>query len=242
MAIKSSVAGHSPHAEYRRESSKRRAQGWREETVSRAVFDWLHTDLNPAVQSIRAARSQEAVIELYNVYNQSVPLGVRTSVDAGAIRRSLVSAAKDDELCAAGSLAVLGWIKSDAASKLARPAASWMLSGWSSAVYLGAERQAGAEAAQALEQEGDMDLRSLAARLGASPRTLQRQIAEEGLTVTELRRSCRQTVALRLMQAGGNSLGQIASLAGFADQAHMARGFKASCGLTPGQIAKLIAV
>lgn len=116
-----------------------------------------------------------------------------------------------------------------------------MISGWRAARYLGAERQASAEVARLLEADGDMDLRTLAASLGSSARTLQRQIAAEGLSLTELRMACRQTVALRLIQAGEGSLGQVASLAGFADQAHMARAFKAASGLTPGQIARMLA-
>ncbi|MDG0863283.1 helix-turn-helix domain-containing protein [Pelomonas aquatica] len=241
LAIKAAVSGHVAHIEYRRAAAERRAQGWSEDTVARAVYEWLQTDLNPAVQSIRAARSREAVVGLYNVYNRSVPLGVRTEVHEGGTRRMPSSVAKDDELCAAGSLAVVGWIGRDVASKAARPPEDWMISGWRAARYLGAERQASAEVARLLEADGDMDLRTLAASLGSSARTLQRQIAAEGLSLTELRMACRQTVALRLIQAGEGSLGQVASLAGFADQAHMARAFKAASGLTPGQIARMLA-
>ncbi|MGC4077710.1 MAG: AraC family transcriptional regulator [Rubrivivax sp.] len=240
IAIKSSISGHSPHADYRHAASLRRAEGWSEETMSKAVLDWLQTDLNPAVQSIRAARSRAAVIGLYNIYNESVQLGVRTAVEAGSVRRSLVNVERDDELCAAGSLAVLRWIHSDAEAKLKRPSSEWMLTAWNSAVYLGAERQASAEAVRILEIDGDKDLRTLAACLGSSARTLQRQIAIEGLTVTELRLACRQSAALRMIQEGRQSLGQIASVAGFADQAHMSRSFKSASGLTPGQIARML--
>lgn len=241
MAINAALAGHEPHFHYRRPAAERRASGWSAETVSKAVFDWLHTDLNPAVQSIRAARSQEAILGLYNVYNQSVPLGVRTQVHEGETRRSLVSAEKDDELCAAGSLAVLNWIGRDARAKLARPASEWMLTGWRTALYLGVERMASAQAARTLDEEGDMDLGKLSARLGSTIRTFQRQIAAEGLTVARIRMASRQTRALRLIQDRGQSLGQIALAAGYADQAHMARGFRGSSGLTPGQIARMLA-
>ena len=241
MAIKAALIGHVPHIQYRLAARERRAVGWSEDTVSRAVFDWLQTDLNPAVQAIRATRSPAAIVELYNAYNAAVPLGVKTTVEGEGARRDAAASVADDELCAAGSLAVLAWVRRDTAAKAARPSQDWMLSGWRAAIYLGAERLAGAEAAHALESEGDMDLRRLSMRLGSTARTLQRRIAEEGLTITQLRLASRQTRALRLIQAGGMSLGQVAIEAGYADQAHMSRGFKFSCGLTPGQIAQALA-
>jgi AraC family transcriptional regulator len=41
--------------------------------------------------------------------------------------------------------------------------------------------------------------------------------------------------AQQLLRAGGLSLKEVAAAAGFSDQAHMTRMFRAKLGLTPGQ-------
>lgn len=97
---------------------------------------------------------------------------------------------------------------------------------------------ASAEAMRLLEAEGDHDLCGLAAILGSSIRTLQRQLSAEGLTATDLRLAARQQKALRLLSRG-LGLCLVATVAGYADQAHMARSIKAACGMTPRSIAAL---
>lgn len=239
MAIKACIDGHAPYAQYRKAAAEKRALGWSEDRVSRAVFDWLHSDLNPAVQLGRLAPDPARGLALYNLYNQSVNLGVQTTVDAAGVRRHLAGGDRDDDLCAAGALAILGWIGRELTQR--KPGApGTMLSGWQVASYPGANDMASAEVMRLLEETSDNEPCALAAALGVSRRTLQRQVASEGLTLTSLRMAARQQRALRLM-AGGTGLCQVAAMAGFSDHAHMARSVKKACGLTPRQMAALFA-
>ncbi|MBA4218333.1 MAG: hypothetical protein C0460_13510 [Methylibium sp.] len=237
MAIKTCVDGHVPYGNYRRAASLRRAAGWSDETARRAVRDWLQSDLNPAVQLGRLAASRAQIVALYNLYNNSVDLPVRTRVIEGQVARMLDGADSDDELCAAGSLAVLHWISQEAEQRRPGQTAD-LIPASGVARYLGVEDMASAEAMRLLEAEGDHDLCGLAAILGSSIRTLQRQLSAEGLTATDLRLAARQQKALRLLSRG-LGLCLVATVAGYADQAHMARSIKAACGMTPRSIAAL---
>lgn len=239
MAIKACVDGHVPYLRYRHAASKKRSQGWNEDSVARAVFDWLHSDLNPAVQLGRLAPDAIRGLGLYNLYNQSVNLGVQTKVDANGVSRVLKTSDRDDELCAAGALAVMGWIGREIAQRKPGQTPN-LLSGWQVASYLGANPLASAQAMHLLEDGGDVEPQTLALSLGVSLRTLQRQVAREGLTLTSLRMAARQQRALRLLASGAN-LSQAAAMAGYADHAHMTRGLKTACGLTPRQMAALFA-
>ncbi|MFX8223307.1 hypothetical protein ABTL15_21485, partial [Acinetobacter baumannii] len=78
-----------PYGNYRRAASLRRAAGWSDETARRAVRDWLQSDLNPAVQLGRLAASRAQIVALYNLYNNSVDLPVRTRVIEGQVARML---------------------------------------------------------------------------------------------------------------------------------------------------------
>lgn len=241
LAIKTAINGHYPHLWYRLAARERRQAGWSEHHVSLAIVDWLHSDLNPAVQMLRLARDNEHAVAAYNLYNDSAPLSIRTELRNGAVRRSLVHVTQDDELCAAGSIAVVRWLETEARKRVHARVAPQQATAWNVALYLGVERLAGAEASRLLDQEGDLDLPALAARLGVSSRTLQRQLASEDLSVSELRQASRQTRALALMQGRRPRLSDIAVEAGFADQAHMARCLKKASGLTPRQILQTIA-
>lgn len=239
LAIKSCVDGHREYAVLRSAASERRVQGWSDESVSKAVVDWLQTDLNPAAQLGRATADISKIVAGYNLYNEAVNLGVRTNFESGGFHRHLISAARDDALCAAATQTLLRVLIGEA-STLHADEKPEIKSGWRVALYLGAERLASAEAMRLLEDQGDFDLRTLAAALGCSPRTLQRQVAADGLSITDLRMAARQQRAFRLIQCR-TGLCQAAHEAGYADQAHMARSIKAACGLTPRQIAKTLA-
>lgn len=74
----------------------------------------------------------------------------------------------------------------------------------------------------------------LARTLGRSPRTLQRRLAEAGLSLDVLRTARRVQEACRLI-AEGRPLATCAAEAGFSDASHMGREFRRLVGLTPGQ-------
>ena len=78
-------------------------------------------------------------------------------------------------------------------------------------------------------------LADLAAEAGASPRTLQRRLARESVSFSQLVSEARLEVAASfLCDGGGPGLAEIGFLAGFSDQAHFARMFNRAVGTTPG--------
>ena len=77
-------------------------------------------------------------------------------------------------------------------------------------------------------------LADLASEAGASPRTLQRRLAQRSISFTRLVSEARlQVAASHLCDANGPGLAEIGFLAGFSDQAHFARSFNRAVGTTP---------
>ena len=75
---------------------------------------------------------------------------------------------------------------------------------------------------------------SLAAETGTAPRTLQRHLTEGSTSFSRLVTDARiEVAATHLCEANGPALGEIAFIAGFADQAHFARTFSRTVGTTP---------
>lgn len=77
-------------------------------------------------------------------------------------------------------------------------------------------------------------LRAVAERLGRAPRSLQRDLARQGTTLSLLLRRVRVRRACTMLTDTTTSLAEVGFCCGFADQAHFTRGFKAATGLTPG--------
>lgn len=179
------------------------------------------------------------VIAAFCRYKQAVDLGARTRVGAGGASRAIGGGWRDDELCAAAALAVRHGIAREVATRAAGQGGG-LRSGWAVAQYRGVQQLAAAQALHCLEEQGDANPRRLAKALGTSVRTLQRQLAVEGMIVTGLRMAARQQRALRLIQRRVPPC-LAAAEAGYADQAHMARGFKHACGPTPRQMAGVLA-
>lgn len=73
----------------------------------------------------------------------------------------------------------------------------------------------------------------VAARLAMAPRTLQRRLADEGRSFTEVVRRTRVAAAEELLRDPGRSVTAIGFLTGFSDTAHFSRTFKAATGATP---------
>lgn len=74
----------------------------------------------------------------------------------------------------------------------------------------------------------------IGARLGLNPRALQRLFAREiGLPPRQYLRFVRLRDAMLEVQASGETLADTAAAQGFADQAHMAREFRALAGVPP---------
>ncbi|MBB5516088.1 AraC-like DNA-binding protein [Rubricella aquisinus] len=74
----------------------------------------------------------------------------------------------------------------------------------------------------------------IAADAGLSPRTLQRRLATQSLSVSSLIAEARlQVAAGHLCDPDGPGLAEIGFLAGYSDQAHFARAFHRAVGTTP---------
>ncbi len=97
-------------------------------------------------------------------------------------------------------------------------------------------KRAVAEARAMIEAQtgGPISLEALAQAAGVSPRHLLRSFkAETGLTPQHYLRQTRVRAAAALLRRG-EPLASVAAAAGFADQPHMTRAFRALMGATPG--------
>ncbi len=78
-------------------------------------------------------------------------------------------------------------------------------------------------------------LQHTAAHLGVSIRTLQSRLREEGTTFNEISVQVRKQIALRYLQRGTYSVGDIAYALHFSEQSAFQNAFKKWTGQTPGQ-------
>jgi AraC-like DNA-binding protein len=89
-----------------------------------------------------------------------------------------------------------------------------------------------------LVRAGMADLGSIAGILGIHPRTLQRRLRLEGSAFEELRDGERKAWASQLLEQQSLSLGQIAQLLGFSDQAVLTRACQRWFGNSPRKLRK----
>lgn len=73
----------------------------------------------------------------------------------------------------------------------------------------------------------------LARATASSPRTLQRRLAQRGLSFTQLLSAARLTGAARLLTLSTMPTAEVGYVCGFADQAHFTRQFKQHTAMTP---------
>jgi AraC-like DNA-binding protein len=81
---------------------------------------------------------------------------------------------------------------------------------------------------------------TVAALLGRSTRSLQRQLLAARTSYAELMRSVRVGEACRLIETTPHSMTVIAFVCGFADAAHFSREFRAATGATPTQFRDVV--
>lgn len=75
----------------------------------------------------------------------------------------------------------------------------------------------------------------VAAKLGMHPRTLQRRLFEENVSVTGLLEEARRTLAERLLAENRLAIGEVAFLLGYAETSAFHRAFKRWTGRTPAE-------
>ncbi len=90
----------------------------------------------------------------------------------------------------------------------------------------------GARTVRALLHGGDADLETLASRLSMSPRTLQRRLSDEGVSLRALSESARRARASSLLE-GGASIAEVAYALGYSEPSAFHRAFRRWTGQTP---------
>ncbi len=91
-----------------------------------------------------------------------------------------------------------------------------------------------AEVARALT-DGMPSVEYLAKRLSLSPRTLQRRLADDGVSVSELIEQTRHQLALESLSNSSYTVAHVAFMTGFSDQSAFHRAFVRWEGVTPGE-------
>jgi AraC-like DNA-binding protein len=80
-----------------------------------------------------------------------------------------------------------------------------------------------------------LNAEGLAAQLNLSPRTLHRQLKDEGASLQALKDEVRRERALTLLQRTAKPIKQVAEAAGFQNEKSFIRAFKGWTGMTPGE-------
>lgn len=81
---------------------------------------------------------------------------------------------------------------------------------------------------------GFFSLEEIAAKVGLSPRTLKRKLAEQGTAFSELLEQQQRERALMLLRSPDLTLEDVADRVGYSDVANFTRAFRRWTGLTPG--------
>ncbi|MFN7191487.1 MAG: helix-turn-helix transcriptional regulator, partial [Rhodospirillales bacterium] len=89
--------------------------------------------------------------------------------------------------------------------------------------------------AVAADPSRDWSVADLAKACVASPRSLQRRLAQDSMSVTRILGDVRTQAAAVLLVKSECSLAEIGFVSGFADQPHFTRSFKKRVGCTPAQ-------
>jgi len=95
------------------------------------------------------------------------------------------------------------------------------------------------EVVATLLQEGDLCIERVADVAGLSPRSLQRRLAQAGISYKELVRRARLEIAERRLSEKDASVTEIGIDLGYSDTAHFSRAFRAWTGVTPSAYRRL---
>ena len=243
------ISGHLPYGRYFAAGRARKDEGISSQAIEGHILDWISTDINPSVQTMRMLKDPINAVRAFNFYNASAKLAVRTTVTARLgeaapialrdVKREALLGLEDPEPCKIGTIAVLeallSIVKVNALQKEA--CGSMSLSGL--AKHLGVESSAAAEIAMVFEAEGHTSVTDAASTLGCRVRTLQRSLRSEGVSAEAVRQSVRLTRVLDKL-ASRDSLTTIAHDVGFSDLSHMSRAFHASCGMPPSLLRNVV--
>jgi AraC-like DNA-binding protein len=239
-AVMNCISGHVPYERYVEAGRVLEKAKPSEGYIERVFRDWTATDVNPGCQILFSFSKLTQVIDLYNKYNLTVNLGVKTrAAHDGVEKRTqplkyqrLSKVSEDSEICRFATFTGVNIIAASVArnerEKLARPIRN--LSELS--VDLGIKGSVGDDVARVFETEGAIPINLVALKIGCHQRTLERELRKNELTAESIRMSVRLIEATKLLSSP-KSLADIAVEVGYSDQAHMARAFRLSTGMPP---------
>lgn len=264
MAAQSAINGHIPQEQAYLVADQRRCREKNPASIEQSVVDWLETDINPAVQTIRCLTNSGNALFAYKTYRNADVLADDFSSSIGRYLDSTLQQVPCDRspaspigldgvetsnhelaglevnqdepaLLRLSTFAVLEALMNNVEKSAIAGTAIAPHRLSDIARHLGVESSASAEAAVVFECENPLTISDLAKKLGCGQRTLERYLKAEGTTPELLRSSTRITKAMGAFRTD-DSLTNIALDVGFSDLAHMSRAFKASCGMSPSVV------
>ena len=268
MTALHTVNGHTPYVTLREACVNRVKLKPPSQSIEDDVADWLATDLNPAVQSIRDVAAVPNVLLAYETYLKGDRVGATMSsffhswmdnnrllfaAHVPEVNTTQKSETEPIELINPSSpieddhaLFNLGQKFTEVVLdqllswvKIRSHADSGSLRLTDVAQHLDVESSASAEAAFCFEQDRYLTISQTAKLIGTSTRTLERQIKKDGISL-ELIRSAVRIAGVSRSLRGSESLTTIAQNEGYFDLSHMSRAFKASCGMSPSTVRAVI--
>lgn len=240
QAVGRVVNGVVSHEAYAGAARAANASGLTPRQAQRNLADAAAWDASPLAALFPPDLTPRAFEQRWNALNESATFGVVTvvaapgtkstkSTKAATIRRTPRTDERDDPLRAALSEGCIEWLATRAPEHVHTGEQGLA----SLALRLGLERSAVHETVNWLSAEPTADLEQCAAALAVSPRTLQRQLARDGLAFGLLRQAVRLTIAGQRMHSQAESLTATAHAAGFYDSAHLTHAWQQACGLAP---------
>jgi len=94
-------------------------------------------------------------------------------------------------------------------------------------------RESVTQVVETLFYGGYPDIRKTARAAGMSSRTLQRRLAETGLTYSQIIRDCRERLAANWLAQSDIPVMEIATMLGYSNAANFARAFRQQTGMSP---------
>jgi AraC-like DNA-binding protein len=231
-ALRRVVDGLVSHAAYA--GAAQAADGRLAPTVAARRLDRLLAhDVNPLAALFPPRAASACLAARWNALNRRARFGVSTEVRAGDAaqlnaRRTPPAGEADHALRIVLGEHCVDWLATRDDDAAASGGALLAL-----AERLTTDRGALRDTLALLYAEPSHELVASAARLGVSPRTLQRHLAQAEAPYARLRQAVRITLAGQRLRERDESLTDTAQAAGFFDAAHMVHAWQRACGLPP---------
>lgn len=242
QAIQHVVSGYVTHEHYaRRAQCAASSISW--QTLKQQMTLGIAADVNPIASLFPATLHARHFESRWNTLNQCVHFGVATSIgqfgpQAKQIDRVPAVGAVDSGLRAEIMACLLEVLSRERRASVAGSEHAIL----ALASDLEQSTTPACEVIELLYANPCLGVDQCAAMLGASLRTLQRQIARQGMTFALIKQAVRITIAGHRIRHLDESLTATAHAAGFFDSAHMIHAWQDACAISPSMyraIAKL---